>query len=215
MKIIKGETYPIVKLGDWVFVHGGLDYQIIEMFNKYNINLFKASRQLCKSEFTGIQNSLTKTLSDKVHKDMTDILLRNEQSLIWDRTFGSIETEISQRHVTKALQMLNLSVKNTRIVVAHCPQVYRGKSREYKGAWVCSQLNKKETNKNKIVFEEPLIYLNEENMPNTFFGINSALNGKVWRIDVSGSRAFDSDLMTKMSSTELKHYLSYVYRRYS
>lgn len=159
-------SLAIVKIGDWIFVHGGLLPEHIETIMK-NKNLEERHVNISNCENNNYQhnqidnyqdnNSFFKIINNLVRNILIgntrlDSISREEESLLfggdgifWTRRYsGDIVGENQCQEITKTMSLLDMDVSKGGLVVGHTPQ--------------------------------PVI--------------NSRCNNRVWRIDTAMSEAF-------------------------
>lgn len=185
---------PMCKVGDYIYVHGGILPGIIKDFHKFNSNLdifdYSASiieklimkKKMSKEE----RNSLN--LLDGVH--ISTDPMEGSSSILWERRLGMGDHPELCKAVRKTFEDLGYDSNKTKIVVGHCPQ-----SATIEPIWTFDNVKIKE--KDRIVFSGPRITLKDNKSSNFLPSINSKCinnstsDSQVWRTDVAMSRAFD------------------------
>ena len=226
----------IVQIGDWIFVHGGVLPQIVR--NIYGLMGVDITVSNSSEIFLDKANELLiKKYNNKLTRDDIKLwtqIINQPNGIVWNRTYGrdfkDTQCDIILPTLFQLLGFKN-SIKNGRIVVAHCTQKDNGlfdtgnvfilrKSSETKTADVFGPANAKHDLRcNYVKICDPtwtgpsskcpkISQLNHK-CPKTS-GINYQCPdknglGRVWRVDVGMSRAFD--LMQEIDFSRKKGFL--------
>lgn len=176
-----GANYKLcIQVGKWIFIHGGITPSLC------NGSICSQNNSISRHLIQGNQNAQSPLFnSNKVFDESKYNKLINshdeDSSPVWNRDFGIMLTEDSDREARKLVGKYHLLMK------------------EY------NTVNRPYHEKNKIPAAE---YMAIGHSPQFWHGknINSICNGKVWRCDIGMSRAFigdkeantDSALMLRM-----------------
>ena len=186
IKMNSNNLFGIVRIGNYVICHGGINPQFIEenksyfdnrefieQYNSY-VRKFLLNHDSIRNILLNNEITHKKSLFHSKIKRLNN-LIAHKKSPFWDRTNGLNNLALNEIECDKIFGKKNiLNIKNNeylKLVVAHCPQI-----------------------------------INTPNM-----GINVAncdtYGNKIWRVDVSMSRAFDSYVSEEMMNyllSELK-----------
>ena len=170
-KILMGETYPIIKIGNNIIVHGGVSTALSKWWNSTKRHsLFKFAQEYCNELYdTGMVS------------DISDKLLIKPDSLCWDRSHS--QNNVNYKEFNRI--MANINETGCNLIVAHCPQSQHFKF--YHNAYVMNRLVSYDK-KHRAVFGGPLTCVYELDV--NFVGINATNKGRCWHIDISASRCF-------------------------
>ena len=199
-KIISCGAVPLARIGDYIFVHGGILPGIVRELQQQGLkDIFQECADITYKAFKGhpltaAEQETLNTLESKTTSNPEDI--DNATSFLWERRLGG-NYNMSRKQVCIALKtafkMLGLSSTETRIVVGHCPQSDRAESFATENvSWKFNHVES--ADKHRTVLSSPSELINQSSgIP---FGINhdcptASGSGQVWRTDVAMSRAFD------------------------
>lgn len=195
----------IVQIGDWLFVHGGVLPRLVEeVFDLLNINI-NCTKNRNKLFIEEANKLLVKKYNNTLTVNELYVWnkLTSDYGIVWDRTFGDAVnfTEDKCSLLPALFNLLGFKdfVENGRIVVAHCPQINNGL---HTGGNVnILEKNENDTPSAEIFGPNVSVRCNyttndlKQNCPR-IAGINYEYPdkngiGRIWRIDVAVSRAFD------------------------
>ena len=199
-KIISCGAVPLARIGDYVFVHGGILPGIVRELQQQGLkDIFQECADITYKAFKGqpltaAEQETLDTLESKTTSNPDNI--NKATSFLWERRLGG-NYNMSRKQVCIALRtafkLLGLSSTETRIVVGHCPQSDRIDSFATENvSWKFT--NVESADKHRTVLSNPSELIDQASgIP---FGINhdcptESLMGQVWRTDVAMSRAFD------------------------
>jgi hypothetical protein len=135
---------PIVKIGDFIFCHGGIN---INIARKYNIEYINSI----------MRDTLFGNLYHLNQPYFTELFL-NENSILWNRTYSidlsNDQTNHNLLNLKKVLELYN----SKYIVVGHTPQINGIKSR-FNGKVICIDTAMSEAFGKKINKNERIHYL--------------------------------------------------------
>jgi len=196
-----GGKRMIVKVGDWIIVHGGIRMGlVIHTLRGLGIQLNDPNRGkifLEKANETLRQRFNDPNFLNEIYKSFTD-----RYGLVWNRKFSS--SGFLERYCHDLLDVLKyMGFPNSRLVLAHCNQMNLGLFKKGK-TYI---LPKKGETANSEIYG-PIVHSREEIRCNYRDLVHSNLNcpvipgityqcpdadriGKLWRIDVAMSRGFD------------------------
>ena len=127
-KKISCNSLAIVKIGDWIFVHGGLLPEHIEMVIKTKDNdNNNNNNNKTNTFFKKINNLVRGVLNgdiriDSISQDEEKILFGGD-GIFWTRRYSDYNvTPESCDQINKTLSLLDINHKNGGIVVGHTPQ---------------------------------------------------------------------------------------------
>ena len=119
-KKLANTRYSVLQVGSWLFVHGGISYQIASNFLLDDINYY------IKKWLNGNKDKKTLSYVNSVyHNDDEDM------SPFWTRVFSDLDEWTEEKHCTlfnKTIEKLNINNKRNRnnmikgMVVGHSPQ---------------------------------------------------------------------------------------------
>jgi len=95
---------PVVKIGDFIFCHGGISLNIANKYSIENINF------IMRDTLFGNSNH--------IHQNYFSELFLNEKSILWNRDYSTDEKKNCDKHIDKILERF----KGKYIVVGHTPQ---------------------------------------------------------------------------------------------
>lgn len=191
----------VVKIGSYILSHGGITYDLqnaakIIVQNSKNLNTTEKEDYLevfnSSASFVQFINTQLNISITNKHKKTTFGRLffepsSGEKSVVWARQWGGTTEKTKCDTLDKMFP--NEKIK---MIVGHTPQIDRGVFFGKESAFVPSQLKKK---KKRYILSGPLVKVSKDKWKNhqDYFpvGINSDCDGRVWRIDVTMSRAFD------------------------
>ena len=135
---------PIVKIGDFIFCHGGISLNIAR---KYNIEYINSI----------MRDTLFGNLYHLNQPYFTELFL-NENSILWNRTYSiDLSNDETNRHLLNLKKVLEI-YKAKYIVVGHTPQIDGIKSR-FNGKVICIDTAMSEAFGKKINKIERIHYL--------------------------------------------------------
>ena len=203
--------YGVVKIGDWIFTHGGIGQHLAQHLKSQKEKETKYQSQDDRP-FTNIhddfvnetnkigktilkQTSFPRTEQEKIlyHPSFASKRGGQQLSILWNREYGDVQESKSLCQKAKyVMKVLNFDEERTRFVVAHTHQYFR---QFYKDRGYILY------GSDPIVEKDRVIYSGEGRLqhPSDYCGtsINYACpipgqnDGQIWRIDVGMSRAFD------------------------
>lgn len=189
--------YGVVKLGDWIFTHGGISKELLETlgqsFSKDFIeNTNKIGTRMAQ------QAKLKATAEERqiYHPTIND---KNKQlSILWNREYGDLAHNHDTDHsvsickrAKETMELLGYDPVKTRFVVAHTHQYFRQYIRD-RGYILYGN--------DPIVEQDRVIYSGNGRIQHPQDYCGTSINytcpipnedGQIWRIDVAMSRAFD------------------------
>ena len=211
----------IVKVGDWIIVHGGIVKDIINLANNL-IKVIKNNKIAERGDFLIKANEMLLKKYNKelkgTEEELWNLYTNSNNAIVWNRTLGSsknfVESDANpcENTLRKSLELLGYG--RGRIVVAHC----HTQECDLNGYTLFENPKNNEENKYKYPNAD-VLELNSENK-----GLTCKLNkgqidkecpkvlgisydcpddkgiGRLWRLDVAMSRGFDN------LNTIIKHY---------
>lgn len=191
LKILAGETYPMVKIGKYFFVHGGISADLIEYWERQCLptTLLKEASTQATKLFNG----------QPAHAGHVTNILLSDHGLCWDRSNST--NKVTYRKFQDTMEILG--EPKGELIVAHCPQIMH--YLDYDAAYILRNL--KSYDKHRAVFTEPLSRVTQSQIK--YIGINSTQRGRCWHIDVAASRCFpcqstDSDYLFAIRPSALQ-----------
>lgn len=199
-KIISCGTIPLLKVGDYIFVHGGIMPNIVREFDKIEKDIFEYSKELMLKFF----NNEKMTKKEKKHLDLID---GSESSILWERKLGTSSHVTLCDKLREGFGLMNFDMNRTRIVVGHCPQ--HNHYEEEMITWVFENKNKEDND--MIKFSGPAVNsrkIKSKTSNINFDCLNKESNGQIFRTDVAMSRAFDTQHIniTNNNMNQNSHY---------
>ena len=226
--ILACSGYPVIKLGDFIFVHGGIlpgivKYMVKEgevdinpretFFQRADIHARNSlgDRELQEKGRTGINpvaDNLLFTPGSNTGMGGTDSerhWSEEHNSILWERRLGEerIDPVKQCRYLRETFGELGYDVpgnSKTRLVIAHCPTLYRGQpDTEVKSGYIYNEVESND--RHRYVLTSPTKY----NFPCPGYvavptGITTDCfcgedrQERLFRIDVAASRAFDQNM---------------------
>ncbi len=115
----KDDLYGIVRIGNYIICHGGINPNFIESSKHYFDN---------KQEFILYYNIHVRNFLTDRNYVLTQELISNYESPFWDRSNGLNNQALSEIECKKIfedniLNVSNINKDKLKIIVAHCPQV--------------------------------------------------------------------------------------------
>ena len=123
-KKIACNSLACVKIGDWIFIHGGILPEHIESLQQENISNNKNFSPITEINNL-VRNILYGTINLDTIKPYQKKLLFGKNGLFWTREYsqGEFNDDDEKCHkITNTLKMLGVSGNNGGIVVGHTPQ---------------------------------------------------------------------------------------------
>jgi hypothetical protein len=146
---------PIIKIGDFIFCHGGISANIAEKYSIEKINLF-------------MRDTLYGN-ADNLNKKIFNELFLDSNSILWNRDFSTDTSKQKEEYSLKELNIVLKKFESKYIVLGHTPSINGIKTR-FNGKVFCvdtamSEAFGKKYNKNErihyleILSSENKIYL--------------------------------------------------------
>ena len=183
----ENNIYGIVRIGNWIFMHGGLSLRLLEQLKRqHGINtkdtIFVAN-DIASNIFDNKSNiSNKKKLLFRLYQDA-------KNAIVWNREHSTPSQKANCTNLRNIFRLLEMNENDSYMVVAHTPQFIR---EQVKGHVYTR--NKPIKDGKRLIYsgvgKEPTGYLYEHGINFDCPNENNT-NGHVWRLDVGMSRAFD------------------------
>jgi hypothetical protein len=135
---------PIVKIGDFIFCHGGININIARKYKIENINFI-------------MRDTLFGNIHHLSQPYFTELFLK-EDSILWNRSYSTDlpknKTQYYSLYLNRILQLYNAKY----IVVGHTPQTY-GITERFNGKVICIDTGMSEAFGKKLNKNERIHYL--------------------------------------------------------
>ena len=195
----ENDAYGMVKIGNWLFMHGGLSANLLKkLHSTHNIkgsnNVVNETNQIASDIFKG-HDTFEGKANKRKRRLLYNLFKDSRDAIVWNRHLSSQTREINKRNLDEIFEMLKMNKKESHIVVAHTPQFIR----EYIKGYVYTQ-DKPKKDGNRLIYNGPGRKPNGNSLEhgiNFDAPYNNNSGGQVWRIDVGMSRAFDTDDMSQ------------------
>lgn len=135
---------PIVKIGDFIFCHGGISYQIANRYSIEEINF------IMRDALYGNEKHIVSSYFSE--------LFLNDSSILWNRTYSTQNSILKEKYNERMLNNVLKKYNANYMVVGHSPQPY-GIMAKYNNKLFCIDTAMSKAFGNKKDDKERLHYL--------------------------------------------------------